>query len=75
MPFDMPSYQATYQPEKRTQIKIPVSREEKALFDKAIQDINQDISTYIKHLINVDFISRGMDPIFYDARKKLKPMI
>lgn len=75
MAFDQKAYSKGYQAEKRTHIKIPVSYDEKALFDKAIQDMDVEISSYLKHLINADFISRGMDPIFYDARKKLKPMI
>lgn len=64
--FNKKEYDERYNREKRTCIRISVSKDEHAKFMRYIQESYKGCtaSTYCKRLINADLMKRGYDPIF-----------
>ena len=68
--FDKKEYNKDYNTELRVRLNINISITEKQFIDCYLLSRNLSVSSYLKELINADFIAHGLQPIFYDKRKK-----
>lgn len=66
--FSKKEYDKQYNKNHRSMIRVNVSNEEKAAFEKYCSEIGVVPSTYLKRLINEDAVRRGMEPLFRGCR-------
>lgn len=62
--FCKKEYDKQYNKNHRSMIRVNVSNEEKAAFERYCERVGVVPSTHLKRLINQDAVRRGMEPIF-----------
>ena len=68
--FDQNEYNKLYNSTKRKRFSWNISNDEYDSLYEYCTNINVQISTYLKNLVNADAIARGYDPIFANDRRR-----